>query len=267
MRTPTGDQETNTRSKHLSESTKSSWDGATGLLEGDVTVIANEFAYPSTYNEGKTLCAVVTFRRHDNDEEVEQHFSTGTGWEDDEGGAKARREDGSDPKAFQVNSAYGNFLSRLAKLDGARDVLIERGESWEAAPIVGMQLTLEQEEYTPYQWKPTEDRPNKPTRPVPVAFLGVEEEEKPKAKAAAKSSAKPAAKAKAAAKDEDEGGDDVVASVPAKLRGKLKKIALEADDHDDFMEKAFAIDGADEIDSIIEDDTDEGFFEVVRAAG
>lgn len=157
-------------------------------------------------------------------------YACGKGWEPADKGATVQHESGRQRK-FNNGTNIITLINAALELDGVADVLMERGPATQANIWTGLKFTFENTEFTrkdkdgdEFTW----------TVRLPTAFHGVEgEAEKPAAK---KAPAKKAAPAKAApVEDEAEGH-----TLPAKLRGQLKAIAASADDHDSFMEGAFA---------------------------
>ncbi len=156
-------------------------------------------------------------------------YACGKGWDPADKGATVQHESGRQRK-FTNGTNIITLINAALELDGVADVLMERGPATQANIWHGLKFTFENTEFTrkdkdgdEFTW----------TVRLPTAFHGVEGEVK--AAPAKKAPAKKAAPAKVEAADEAEGH-----TLPAKLRGQLKAIAASADDHDSFMEEAFA---------------------------
>lgn len=226
--------------------------GTTGLKDDfDGTIESVLFTYDSEYNDGKTCIARVEIRDHADpkgDPEVVK-LSTGSGWEPAQKGQVAERGDGKDPQGFNRSCGYQIFFE--GAFDQAEGTIRKAGLPWEAKTLTGLDFHFNQVEYLDMNDK-------KRNRLVPSAFLGKsgksskdddtdDDEEPAKAKPASKSAAKDS--------------NDDAAELPAKVKGKLKKFAIEADSHEEFMELAYSgLDDADTYDTVIDDDSDEGFY-------
>lgn len=217
-----------------------------GLLgNADVTVMDAEFLNDPAYNNGQTLQLALTLLIDGDDggEKVE-NLSCGDGWETNDGGKTAVREDGKE-KNFNGNSKVGRFFAGLVKTmaeDSATDKAIRArvGEyplgPRDAGFWKGLQLHVDREEVD------YGGEIGKRDVLVIDGFNGIQGGGESKAKAAtggkAAGAAKKAAGAtkKAAAKAEDkaEGG------LTDAIKAQLDKIADESADHDSFMERAFA---------------------------
>ena len=185
-------------------------------------------------------------------------YTCGKGWEPADKGATAQHGSGRSRK-FNSGSGMGLLLNHALQLDGVEDVLMNRGPATQADVWVGMKFRIEDKAF---EGKNNDGEKFTYTRRLPTEFHGVDEgEEKPKP-AAKKAPAKKAAPAKVEADTEDEGTSY---DLPAKLRGLLKAIAVNADDHDAFMEAAFA-QVADQLDSTGElAVADEDFYLTLKA--
>lgn len=157
-------------------------------------------------------------------------YACGKGWDPADKGATVQHESGR-AKKFTNGTNIITLINAALALDGVGEVLMERGPATQADIWNGLKFTFENTEFTrkdkdgdEFTWSVR----------LPVAFHGVEgdAEAKPAAK---KAPAKKAPAAKVETADEAEGH-----TLPAKLRGQLKAIAASADDHDSFMEEAFA---------------------------
>jgi len=186
-------------------------------------------------------------------------YTCGKGWEPADKGATAQHESGRARK-FNSGSGMGLLLNSALELDGVEDVLMERGPATQADVWVGMKFRIEDKVF---EGKNNDGEKFTYTRRLPTEFHGVDEgAEKPKP-AAKKAPAKKAAPAKAAVEESEDEGTSY--DLPAKLRGLLKAIAVNADDHDAFMEAAFA-QVADQLDSTGElAVADEDFYLTLKA--
>lgn len=233
---------------------KSSWDTTSGLIdEYEMTIEECWFGKPPNYREGKQTVLVIRGEAELDgellDDEKENYYSLGDGWDPDNGGESAAH--GSGKTQFNENSSMGKLIRATVGLgDEVVEELKSRGETYEAATWQGLRFLFQRKEFTFKDRKTGEE--NTYAVELPVEFLGVDEEvaEKPKAKAPAK---KKAASTRRKAKAEVETDDDPEAEVedetPAPKKGRRKKaegglrakvvaFAAEWDDdsHSDFME-------------------------------
>ena len=185
-------------------------------------------------------------------------YTCGKGWEPADKGASCQHESGRARK-FNSGSGMGLLMNHALELDGVADLLMERGLPTDANVWIGLKFRIEE---VAFEGKDKDGTKFTYTRRLPTEFHGVDEGEKAKP-AAKKAPAKKAAPAKVEEiADEDEGTSY---DLPAKLRGLLKAIAVNADDHDAFMEAAFA-QVADQLDSTGElAVADEDFYLTLKA--
>ena len=158
-------------------------------------------------------------------------YTCGKGWEPADKGATAQHESGRARK-FNSGSGMGLLLNSALELDGVEDVLMERGPATQADVWVGMKFRIEDKAF---EGKNNDGEKITYTRRLPTEFHGLDEGAEPKKAPAKKAPAKKAAPAKVEAADE---GDMHVIS--PKLKGQLRAVAVSAEDHDSFMEEAFA---------------------------
>lgn len=206
-----------------------------GLLDNvDVTFIDAEFtnrleAFDPTKLELHLTCLV---EGDDGGEQV-QFFGCGDGWETNDKGQTATREDGKE-RGFHQNTKIGELQRSIVKLmdsDGKLDKEL-RGRVGEfplgfreAGFWKGLKFHIDREDR-----KGGGDMGDYQVL-VATAYNGTAGSTSKKATGAAKkAAAKPAAKAEAKA----EGG------VTDEIRAKLDEIADASGDHDGFMETAFA---------------------------
>lgn len=259
------------------EDIESSWETDEGGFEPfDGTIIQAEFGYDNTYGDGEPALLILTVKAddpelfEDNDGETRLLYPIGKGWEPADGGATCQHETGR-PRKFHVLSGVGALVNAAAQLDGVLDILKSRGPATQANVWEGLRFTFEDVKFSrtdkdgeTIEW----------TRRLPVAFLGVEGEEAEETKPAKKSAKKAATKKSAAKKSEPEpadadtdDGDAEDSDTPeldAKTRGKLKAIAARVDDHDEFMETAFAeLDLDDLAEELV---ADEEFYQGLKAS-
>lgn len=251
------------------------WGGTAGLIDDvDVTIVSAEFTYDPEYNDGNTLICRIEAAVDGGDADEPEVFklSTGSGWEDADKGASARREDGKDPKGFNRSCAYQVFLAAALETDAA-PIMQARGLPWDAGIWTDLRFHVQRQDYWPFTI-PVADRnaENANSRLIPDAFLGEAEAKGAAKKAPAKASAKGGPKQ--ADPEPAESAEDAPAAassngaLPVKVRMALKRIAKETDSHDDFVERVFAeIDNAEDepVYSAAMDDSDEGLYATASA--
>jgi len=181
------------------------------------------FTYDDSYNDGESLLLKLEIQTDNSDMgdggAVIEQYPVGKGWATYDKGKTATREDGK-PRALNRNSGVALLVSSAMEA-GAADTLKGRGIPTEAAIWPGLEFTFERKEFT---FKVDgEDRSY--GRMLITAFTGD-----------SAGGGKPAAKKPAAT-----GG-----AMPAKVKIALKKLAVECDSHDEFIERAFIeVDGVD----------------------
>lgn len=183
-------------------------------------------------------------------------YPCGKGWEPADKGQTAQHESGR-TRRWQNQSGMGLLVNSAVELDGVADILQSRGPSTQADVWVGLKFRFEDKQFS---GKNRDGDEITWSRRLPVEFHGVEGEGE---KAAAKKApAKKAPAKKAEAEDGDEG--ETGPSISPAVRGKLRAIAVKSDDHDTFMENAFAElpDMGDEAENAI---ADEAFFQSLKA--
>lgn len=207
-----------------------------GLLGNvDVTIQDAEFINDPAYNNGQTLQAALTFlvEGDDGGERVE-NFSCGDGWETNDGGKTAVREDGREIN-FNGQSKIGLLFGGLVDVMGSDPkcdkVVRARAADHPLGPRdasfwKGLKLHLDRQDHN------YGGEIGKKEVLVITGFNG--EAGATKASGAAKKAS--GATKKAAAKPaKAEGG-----GVTDELRRTLDEIADASSDHDAFMEAAFA---------------------------
>jgi hypothetical protein len=197
----------------------------TGLIDDfDFTVDSAWFTTDAAYNNGETLLLKLNGPTDNPDQpETTLQYSCGSGWEAEDNGKRAVREDG---KRRRFNQSSGIWkLVDAAMNAGAGDALRSRGTPMEASMWVGLRFHMKRVEQGEGDFKTT--------RPLPVSFLGtVGEGSAAAAPAAASSTPAPTAAANGA-------------GLSKVLEIKLKKLAKEAATHEDFIVAAFELDGVD----------------------
>ena len=201
------------------------WEGevSTGLLDdADVTIENGYFGTDASYQSGDALIWILEGESPDSDEPVRQFYSIGKGWETSDNGETVEGKD-----KFNVLSNYYMFFRAALDCDGVQEIVEDRandpavGNLWN-----GMTFHMERQEIIP------ENDNIKPWHVLlPVSFLGVAGGEK---KGKSKSKAKDKDKTKVKAKSSDD--DDDTKKAAKVLRGKIRKLAKEADDHDEFLD-------------------------------
>jgi hypothetical protein len=244
-----------------------------------------------TYNQEYAADAVVldiTWQPVDEDgeeagEAKHQLYSVGKNWEPADEGATVEHGSGK-PMNFNNGTNIGKLIHSLMEARGDGDatkglaVLVsemdDSGQPDNVAFWIGMDVTLKSIQYK------TQNGKESSTFGIGEFHgrVGEEVEAKPKAKTATKvapkASGKPAAKA--AAKANDATGEDAWKEhLGPKLYRTLVKLAVDADDHDSFMDQAFALDDVTSDDKawnkatekIIMVDDEDGLFGTARADG
>ena len=209
-----------------------------GLLGNvDVTINDAEFINDPAYNNGQTLQLSLTMlvEGDDGGERVE-NFSCGDGWETNDGGKTAVREDGKD-RNFNGQSTIGLLFGGLVDVmgeDPACDKAIRARVSEfplgprEAGFWKGLKVHLDRIE------KDYGGEIGKREKLVVDGFNGIVGAGGTGGKATGAAKKASGATKKAAAKAEESGG------MTAKIRATLDDIADASADHDGFMEAAFA---------------------------
>ena len=218
--------------------------GSTGFVPVfDGTVKDAVFRTDNGYRDGEIAFLELSIEPSEDDaaefgEYLEDGMTTvryacGKGWDPADKGATVQHESGR-PRKFNNGTNIITLINAALALDGVGEVLMERGPATQANIWLGMKFTFENTEFTrkdkdgdEFTW----------TVRLPVAYHGLDGETAAKP-AAKKAPAKKAAPAKPAEVEADDDGEIHV--LTPKLRGQLKAIAASADDHDAFMEQAFA---------------------------
>lgn len=209
-----------------------------GLLDdADLIVRDAIFRNDPEYNNGQTYFLELTWLEEGEDETTER-FGCGKGWETNDGGLTAEREDGREIN-FHKNSKIGELFGGLVEVIGkdakAKQAIVERLKQYPLGPRdagfwKGLMFHVHREE------RKSRDAEIGDWEVLVIdAFNGIEGDKAP-AKAAAP--AKKAAK-KAAPKAAEPAADDTPALDPAIVE-QLDVIADESADHDSFMERAIA---------------------------
>lgn len=255
------------------ETTGTSWGGTAGLVDDvDGKIASAEFTYDNEYDDGNTCIMRMELEIEGQDEPEVLKLSTGSGWEPAAKGAEASREDGKDrAKGFNRSTAYMRIVNKAVEA-GAGDVLMKRGEAFEAKVWDGLSFHWEREDYWPFTI-PQDERTaeNAKSRLVPTAFLGEDggaDKKKAPAKKAPTKAADKEPEESAGGKAESSSNGDA-SGVPVKVRMQLKKLAKDAGDHSAFVEAAFSeIDGIEDNEdlyALVMDETDEGIFATSNA--
>jgi len=227
------------------------WEGTSGLRDDfDGTIVSARFTYDSEYNNGNTLIARLEIEPDDGGEPEVLKLSTGSGWEDDEKGKKAKREDGKDPSGFNKSCNYYRFSAAALETDFAE--IARKSKPWEAEVWEGHNFHFNRREFEAF-----DKDSKKPEVVVPTVYNGEGKgAEKPARKATSSSgggdakakAAAAKAKAEAAKAKSSDGGEDPNVTI-------LKNLAAECESHDEFIEKAYAaLEDADSYESQIVDD-------------
>lgn len=232
------------------------WAGTSGLRDDfDGTIVSAKFIYDSEYFNGDALLMTMEVTPDDGGEPEILKLSVGKGWDQDAKGAKAKREDNSDPKGFNKSTNYFRFCAAALETDFAPT--LRENVPWDASIWEGQNFHFNR---LPF---PNFDPAKEPTEVTcPTVYNGAgEAEEKPAKKAPASTSKKAEptaaekAKAKAAAaKAAAAKGDEAVDAGDPNVE-ILKQLAVDSGSHDEFIEKAYAAldDGDAYEDSIVDD--------------
>ncbi len=231
------------------------------------TVRAARFGFNGSYNDGETC--LLEFEVEPTEEDAEEFgegalnedglytimYSVGDKFEDAEGGATVVHESGR-ARRFNKRSGIGELLNAAAELEGLLDMLKGRGPATQADIWVGLTFTFDN---VSFSFTNKNDEEVSYTRLLPVEFVGEDGAETKKAPAkkapAKKAPAKKAAAKKAEPEESEDGDASPLDALTAKVRGQLKKLAQEADDHDSFMEAAYAtLDVDDALEAVITDE-------------
>ncbi|MDX1748659.1 MAG: hypothetical protein R3324_22225, partial [Halobacteriales archaeon] len=194
-------------------------------------------------------------------DEWTERFSVGSGWEAVEGGKQIQREDGTTRK-INSNTDYGRIINRCLgeaggregreyaeHFEGAKKVLMDRGEPTEAGVWVGLRFHMTSQEFSFHNKE--EDEEVTYNRTLPVAFKGEDD---------------PDGTVSSPAGSESNGSLSKAERI--KVEAALKKLAKEADDHADFLDKAMELETVtthDELLELVADDSDSGLFATARA--
>lgn len=196
----------------------------TGLIDDfDFSIAEAWFTTDAGYNNGETLLLKLTGNTDNPDQpETTLQYSCGSGWEAEDNGKRAVREDG---KRRRFNQSSGIWkLTEAAMNADAGDELRKRGTPMEASMWVGLKFHMKRVEQGEGDFKTT--------RPLPVAFLGVVGEGQASAPSGAAPASTPAATSNGT-------------GLSKVLEVKLKKLAKDCATHEDFIVAAFELEGVD----------------------
>ena len=201
-------------------------DGLVTEYQGKITDAY--FTYDDSYNDGESLLLKLEIQS-DNSElgdggAVIEQYPVGKGWETTDKGKTASREDGK-PRALNRNSGVAVLVTSALEA-GAASELKSRGIPTDAAIWPGLEFTFARKEFT---FK-VDGEERSYGRMLITEYHG-------HGLGAAGGAVKPVKADKAAA---------VAGPIPPKVKIALKKLAVECDTHDEFIERAFVeIDGVD----------------------
>ena len=198
------------------------WTPSTGLADDfDGVITDSYFTRDSKFPPEAAILKLVVMA---DDQEIGEQtilLSCGNGYDILDNGARIVHESQvktGKNRAFNNNSNAWAFIQSAAK-SGAAKTMQERGTMWDAGVWTGLKFHFKREQYKPFN----SDEPK--NRMVVTSFLGVGGE------------------SKGATQQRTEAAPQESNGVAPLLRAKLVKTAQEAKDHDDFMDKAFAIEG------------------------
>jgi hypothetical protein len=214
------------------------------LADTEAVVTAMEFRFDTEY-AADACVAAITFQP-DEGEEQEQLYSCGKGWEPIDRGAATAHTSGRDLN-FNKQSNYGRFLAAAYECEGFLDEVREEGIlPTQVEMFVGKRFHLGTVEYSTRNPSKKDSEETVKTAIVPVAYLGVEEEEAPAKPAAKKTVAKKAAapaKGPSAIEKKQIALIEQLEEEDADMVAALRELAGESEDHESFMEAAMDIDG------------------------
>jgi hypothetical protein len=211
-------------------------DGLVTEYQGKITDAY--FTYDDSYNDGESLLLKLEIQT-DNSElgdggAVIEQYPVGKGWETTDTGKTASREDGK-PKALNKNSGVAVLVTSAIEA-GAAAELKSRGIPTDSAIWPGLEFTFARKEFT---FK-VDGEERSYGRMLITEYHG-------HGLGAAGGAVKPGKAEKG-----EKGENAVAGPIPPKVKIQLKKLAMECDTHDEFIERAFVeIDGVDG-DSVVE---------------
>lgn len=214
------------------------------LADTEAVVTAMEFRFDTNYSADACVAAI-TFQP-DEGEEQEQLYSCGKGWEPVDRGAGTAHVSGRETMNINKNSNYGRFLAAAYACEGFLDEVREEGIlPTDVTMFLGKRFMLGTVEYSTRNPSKADSEETTKTAIVPVAYLGVEEDEDEAPKAPAKKAAAKKAPAKGpsaiekkqiALIEELEAEDEAMVAA-------LRELAADSEDHESFMEAAMDIEG------------------------
>jgi hypothetical protein len=188
------------------------------------TIDSARFTYNTKLGEDLVLTLAGTYVDPDTDEKIEheESYKCGSGWEAASGGAAARREDGRS-KMFNGRTAVVQFIQHAVKAGVTEREIMDAGGPSSVDWVIGRTFLMEQVPFTgtingeKAEW----------TKFLPMKVVGGK---------AATSSTDSSATITALAPSSD-------SAVSKALQAKLTKLAKSCDTHDEFIDKAFDVDG------------------------
>lgn len=243
--------------------TESYTDLSSGLLDDyDFTVTHAWFGQVEESDSDRTylrLVGVATIDGEVEDEEHEDRFGIGNGWEVVDEGAAVEHASGKN--RFNGSSGIGRFITSIVEAMGD-DIgdFAARGDSNEAKSYEGVTFSMKRKNY-----HFTNTDGEKIEFSLPLATTVVLPDDKPKSKGRGKAAAKPATKtpAKTSGRGRGRGAKKLEGDA---LRDALVKMASDYDDDafdqfvNDALEKYPHIEDDDELHADLLDDGDDGIF-------
>ena len=234
------------------EQTFSMWELGSGLpLEG-ARCHSTEATF--TYNNEYSANAVVldiTWQPIEDPSAEAQHqlYSVGKNWEPLDGGVSVGHTSGKRQK-FNDQTNIGRLIHSYVAARGGGDfakglpIVISEGiEPEQVAMWIGLDVTLATVRY------PTQNKnPDGSVKEGSTMVIGEYHGRVGEAAAPTPAKAKAATPAKADKAAEAEGGTDFAEVLGAMLYRKLKKLAIDAADHDSFMDAAFDMEEFNDLD-------------------
>jgi hypothetical protein len=196
-------------------------DGLVTEYQGKITDAY--FTYDDSYNDGESLLLKLEIQT-DNSElgdggAVIEQYPVGKGWETSDKGKTASREDGK-PRALNKNSGVAVLVTSALEA-GAASELKSRGVPTDSAIWPGLEFTFARKEFT----------------------FKVDGEERSYGRMLITEYHGQGIGAKTKTVDLNE---QIAGPISPKVKIQLKKLAMECDTHDEFIERAFVeIDGVD----------------------
>lgn len=221
-------------------------DQLTDGLPSDFEATISEVTYmrDTKYNNGQTLLASFTLTRTDGEDDVEQRYALGAGW-DSVGGERLTHETAS---KINKQTQYGQFCARVAGL-----VPPEVGDTLDvlaAKSFVGLTFYWERiSEHREFKTATGEQVSRDVSRLFPTRYIAAE---------GATAEAAPQTTTTLV-------GGGVAVTLPENLALSVKSFAINMD-YAKWQSAALAVPGALDYDDLIKAVSNEGFYQAIREA-